>query len=1205
MSEDISILLKEAEQDYENRQFDNSQEKLKKIIEAEPQNDKAITILADIYAIRGLISSVINQYFSLINILEARGDLRKALDVCGWILKLDSENINVRMKNILIYQKLGDKGEVIRQSLSLARLLIELGQGDQSILLLQKTQEASPDNLEVGSELAEIYISYGHIPEAVAQYKKIAASYLEKGLINKAADTYKRLKLVVPEEKDVMLYLGKIYMDLGQYKEAEAEFRSILRLDLNNIEALMLLGEVCQKKGQYKDAVLALTKVIAINNQEVRALEKLGELYQEQGKIKEAVKDYISAAQNYQLLGNIEKAIEIYQKVLLIDSTNPVACRELTNLGAPLAKAGVEEEQKVMREKEETFEEKIVEPQEKIEPVAEEYSFEKAEEKIEKQEEKVEIFEPAAAKEEFVMSIEEEKEEEPVIIIGAKDEEDLKKIKKEEVKVKLDKHLIKTGLIKEGVAEKEPIGLIKNRGASISLKSGLISSVDKEEAVRRKTGLIKGKLIPSSAAVEEKPVFSEAKILAPEVEITEKEAAALPASSVEEASVQEEFLEKMEMKEEKADEPKPFEDALVLSGSPDAVSLELPAAVEEVKEVEMVEQIEPEEVKKEVEKEVLIDEKMFSIDKLMISGKASEAMEKCIELLNTNPDDDAIRFELGKIYLEKGLLDQAIEIFDYLKQKEKENIEYRYFIIAALKWKGDFKTLLFQMYQLAGLLVKNNRNSELVKLYQDIILLDEENIETKKRLADLYLKLDQKAEGIFYLENIAEDYIMLERVSKAIDVYNKVFSETGDLSIREKLAYLYKINNQIKESINEYTELANVYSSFNRPESEIKAVENIMELDPENLPSRIRLSELLIDSSSNKNVENLFKIAVIYSSSGEKEKAKQYFEKVVAIDENYAPAYDRLIDVYFELKDKEKALKYAESLIGSYESEKRYNEAAQIYRRIINYDPDDVKARTELSRIYMLSEEKEKAIDELLQLIKTLSSKEQWEEVVNVYNKIVELDPNNFDYHFNLGLIYFERLNMFKEAANKLEESFKISPRDIKSGQYLLNIYLKMNEPYKIIDVYKRLLAIDSSFKSMEQEIIDKYLQKIENKPESLAARYDLGIIYKEMGRLDEAIEQFQQSKKQPELLLKSYNMLGLSFVQKEEMGMFDLAVRQLKKALDIKGYPPEEYLEIKYNLGNIYFEKRYYREAENYFKEVVKEVPGYKDVQDKLKEIK
>lgn len=1201
MPENINTLLKEAEQDYENRQFDNSQEKLKKIIEAEPQNDKAITVLADIYAIRGLISSVINQYFSLINILEARGDLRKALDVCGWILKLDSENINVRMKIILIYQKLGDKGEVIRQSLSLARLLIELGQGDQSILLLQKTQETSPDNLEVGSELAEIYISYGHIPEAVAQYKKIAASYLEKGLINKAADTYKRLKLVVPEEKDVMVSLGKIYMDLGQYKEAEAEFRSVLRLDLNNMEALMLLGEVCQKKGQYKDAVLALTKVIAINNQEVRALEKLGELYQEQGKIKEAVKDYINAAQNYQLLGNIEKAIEIYQKVLLIDSTNPVACRELTNLGAPLASAELEEEQKRMREKEETFEEKIVEPQEKIEPITEEYSFEKAKEKIEKQEEKVETFEPAAAKEEFVMNIEEEKEEEPVIIIGAKDEEDLKKIKKEEVKVKLDKHLIKTGLIKEGVAEKEPIGLIKNRGASISLKSGLISSVDREEAVRRKTGLIKGKLIPSEIKIEEKPSLE--KVLTPEVEKTEKEV--LPTSFAEEVSIQEAFLSSMEMKEEKVDEAKSFEEIPESSEKPEIVSEEPPAAAEEVKEIEVVEQIKPEEAKKEVEKEVLIDEKMFSIDKLVISGKASEAIEKCIELLNTNPDDDMIRLELGKIYLEKGLLNQALEIFDSLKQKEKENIEYRYFIIEALKWKGDFKALLFQMYQLAGLLVKGNRNSELVKLYQDIILLDEENIETKKRLADLYLKLDQKAEGIFYLENIAEDYIMLERVPKAIDVYNKVFSETGDLSVREKLAYLYKINNQIKESTNEYTELAKVYSSFNQPENEIKAIENIIELDPENLPSRIRLSELLIDSSNSKNVENLFKTAIIYSSSGEKEKAKQYFEKVVAIDENYAPAYDRLIDVYFELKDKENALKYAESLINSYESEKRYNEAAQIYRRIINYDPDDIKARTELSRIYMLSEEKEKAIGELLQLIKTLSSKEQWEEVVNVYNKIIELDPNNFDYHFNLGLIYFERLSMFKEAANQLEVSFKISPRDIKSGQYLLNIYLKMNEPYKIIDIYKRLLAVDSSFKSMEQEIIDKYLQKIENKPENLAARYDLGIIYKEMGRLDEAIEQFQQSKKQSELLLKSYNMLGLSFAQKEEMGMFDLAVRQLKKALGIKGYPPEEYIEIKYNLGNIYFEKRYYQEAENYFKEIIKESPGYKDTQDKLKEIK
>jgi|GEM_PF-1419301 len=1207
MPEDINALLKEAESDYESRQFDNAQEKLKKIIEADLQNDKAVMMLADIYAIRGLINSVINQYFSLINILEARGDLRKSLDVCGWILRLDSENINVRMKIILIYQKLGDKNEVIRQSLSLARLLIELGQGDQSILLLQKTQETSPDNLEVGSELAEIYISYGHIPEAVAQYKKIAASYFEKGLINKAADTYKRLKLVVPEEKEIMISLGKIYIELNQYKEAESEFRSVLRIDLNNMEALMLLGEVCQKKGQYKDAVLAFTKVIAIDAQEVRALEKLGELFQEQGKIKDAVKNYINAAQNYQLMGNIEKAVKIYQKILIIDSTNPVACRELTNLGASLTSAETEsvskaktaEPEKDFAEKEEVekiYEEAPVAAAEYKEIEEEPFKKKTEEEAVETEmppEKESEIFDVLSKKEEFIIKLNEEKEEEePVIIINAKNEEDLKKIKKEEVKVKLDKHLIKTGLIKEGAAEGEPVGLIKDRSSATSmLKPGLIRSMDKEDSVRRKTGLIKGKLIPVETIVDEEP--AEPKIRKagePETGRT-KEAEKLAAQ----ISIQDEFLAGFEIKEKEE-----------RSGVEEAAMPVVEAKEEVLTEKETLKEKvgAPEQAFEKPVKEVLIDEKIFDIDKLVISGKVSQGIEKCAELLSANPDDNSVRFELGKIYLEKGLLDQAIEIFDYLKQKDKENAEYRYFAIDALKWKGDFKELLSQYYQLSKILLKNNADSELIKLYQDIILLDEENIETKKKLAELYLKLGQKAEGVFYLENIAEDYIMRDNIAKAIEVYDKVFHETQEISVREKLAYLYKANNSVKESINEYRELAAAYSSLNDSENEIKAIENIIELDPENLASRIRFSELLVDVASAKNVENLFKIGVIYSSSGEKEKARQYLEKLIMIDEGYAPAYDRLVDVYFELKDKENALKYADILINSYEEEKRYNEAADIYKRIINYDPDDVKARTELSRIYMLSEEKEKAANELLQLVKTLSSKEDWEEVMSVYGKIIELNPENYEHHFNMGLVYFERLNKFKEAAAEFQKAFKISPRDIKAGQYLLNVYLKMNEPYKIVEIYRKLVAIDSSFNAMEQEIIDKYIQKIETKPDNLYYHYDLGLIYKEFGRIDEAIEQFQQSKKQNELLLKSYNMLGLSFAQKEEMGMFDLAIRQFKKALEIKGYPVEEYVEIKYNLGNLYFEKHYYREAESYFEEVTKEIPGYKDTQDKLKEL-
>jgi tetratricopeptide (TPR) repeat protein len=336
MSEDVQTLLKDADKARSQRNWDEAIEKYKSIIEADPNNEEAYSKLAELFAVRGLISSVVEQYFSLMDVLENKEEYDLAVEVAHWIMKLQPENDKARMKTILIYIKKNDIEEVVKQSLHLARFYIELGQGDQSILLLKNAQEIAPDNLEIGLELAEMYVSHGHIQEGTNQYRKIASAYLENNNYEKAAEAFRRMKVVVTDDLELLFTLGNVYMHLGKYDDAEAEFRAILRHNLNHTEALMALGHVCQKKGQFRDAILAFNKILSVEPQNEGAKEKLGELYQAQGATGEAVKHYLQAASTYQFNEDVDKAIRLYQRVLTIDPTNPTACRELTNLGAPL-----------------------------------------------------------------------------------------------------------------------------------------------------------------------------------------------------------------------------------------------------------------------------------------------------------------------------------------------------------------------------------------------------------------------------------------------------------------------------------------------------------------------------------------------------------------------------------------------------------------------------------------------------------------------------------------------------------------------------------------------------------------------------------------------------------------------------------------------------------------------------------------------------
>ena len=191
-------------------------------MQVDPQNEEACEQLARVYAIRGMINQVINQYFTLMGILEDKGELDLCLEVARWIIRIQPENDKARRAQIEIFGKKGDRAEVIAQSLKLARMYIELGLGDQSIELLKNAQEMEPGNLDIGVELAEMYISHGHIQEGAEQFRRIAHAFLAQQNYEKAAESFKRMKLFQSDDPGLLFTLGNIYVQLGRFERRGA-----------------------------------------------------------------------------------------------------------------------------------------------------------------------------------------------------------------------------------------------------------------------------------------------------------------------------------------------------------------------------------------------------------------------------------------------------------------------------------------------------------------------------------------------------------------------------------------------------------------------------------------------------------------------------------------------------------------------------------------------------------------------------------------------------------------------------------------------------------------------------------------------------------------------------------------------------------------------------------------------------------------------
>lgn len=105
---------------------------------------------------------------------------------------------------------------------------------------------------------------------------------------------------------------------------------------------------------------------------------------------------------------------------------------------------------------------------------------------------------------------------------------------------------------------------------------------------------------------------------------------------------------------------------------------------------------------------------------------------------------------------------------------------------------------------------------------------------------------------------------------------------------------------------------------------------------------------------------------------------------------------------------------------------------------------------------------------------------------------------------------------------------------------------------------------------------------------------YDLGIAYKEMGLLDDAIQAFALSMKNPSRECISATMIGLCRL---EQGKVDAAIEQFERGLDAPGRTPREEMGLYFELGAAYEVKGDLEAAIEHFERVRAKDPRFREV--------
>jgi tetratricopeptide (TPR) repeat protein len=112
------------------------------------------------------------------------------------------------------------------------------------------------------------------------------------------------------------------------------------------------------------------------------------------------------------------------------------------------------------------------------------------------------------------------------------------------------------------------------------------------------------------------------------------------------------------------------------------------------------------------------------------------------------------------------------------------------------------------------------------------------------------------------------------------------------------------------------------------------------------------------------------------------------------------------------------------------------------------------------------------------------------------------------------------------------------------------------------------------------------------------ATHYDLGVAYKEMGLLAEAIAEFEAAARDPHRDCMCFAMIGLIYL---EQGDLDRSVESYIKALASQSKTVEQEMNLYYDIGIVYEMKRATKDALYYFQKIARRDPGYRDVADRI----
>ncbi|MEI8012596.1 MAG: tetratricopeptide repeat protein [Candidatus Omnitrophota bacterium] len=326
--------------------------------------------------------------------------------------------------------------------------------------------------------------------------------------------------------------------------------------------------------------------------------------------------------------------------------------------------------------------------------------------------------------------------------------------------------------------------------------------------------------------------------------------------------------------------------------------------------------------------------------------------------------------------------------------------------------------------------------------------------------------------------------------------------------------------------------------------------------------------------------ESHFNLAGLYADMKDKEAAVAEYEKLIAIDPQYLPAYHALAVIYIDSN--------------------RFDEAMRIAQQAIDKIGTD-------EALVLLKDVSAQYAAESTKIGSDALSAGDANKGLNFLNKAIGLNPDYVVPYQVLGFFYYQRGNSINavECANNI---IRVAPKNPIGYQLLGDVFFNKQEFSAAIDQYKKAVLFNSadvniynniglSFMNLEQfDEARRYLGKaVLLRPDDVHLRYSLASICRDAQRFKDAQELYKQVIAMKQDYPNVYNDLGDIYLHLQDVDSADKSFNEeIKNNLYRLQSKPSD-VESLNNLAYAYARTKKEVEARNIIDLLIKNNPAYR----------